>query len=147
MIAKLRKCLWLYYQLVIIQLLWVRNFAFKKQNQFTTYLNQYCQKQLVPDRVLPRSFILQFLLIATNPGLWNKICKKLEVQIDNVLKKHQDILSKSLKDYQTSGPWVIQEISRLAPEAVVSNLTKMLIETINSGKTFLFTNSKTLFFP
>ena len=93
------------------------------------------------------NFFLHFPPIATNPGLWNKICKKLEVQIDNVLKKHQDILSKSLKDYQTSGPWVIQEISRLAPEAVVSNLTKMLIETINSGKTFLVTNSKTLFFP
>lgn len=90
---------------------------------------------------------MQFPPLATNPGLWNKICKRLEVQIDNVLKKHQDILSKSLKDYQTSGPWVIQEISRMAPEAVVSNLTKILIETINSGKTFLVTNSKTLFFP
>ena len=90
---------------------------------------------------------MHFPLKATNPGLWNKICKRLEVQIDNVLKKHQEILSKSLKDYQTSGPWVIQEISRMAPEAVVSNLTKMLIETINSGKTFLVTNSKTLFFP
>ena len=74
--------------------------------------------------------------IATNPGLWTKICKKLDVQVDNVLKKHQEILLTSLKDYQTSGPWVVQEISRMTPEAVVSNLTKMLIETINSGKPF-----------
>ena len=117
----------------------------QKKNVFTQILQRLYY--LISTLALALSQVCHHpAVLSSDSKIWTKVCRGLKVNIQElIIAKQQEIISNSLKDYERSGPLIIQEISRIHPESVIPNFVQMLIETVNASDLKMSMNDYAVF--